>query len=96
MFLLGLEAISGPLDDFVLTHVPGPVRTKLMCSIKFYVKQIGNRETNSWTISKTLFHVFVRLISRTEDYMITYLKWNIIFSVPRDLERATIADRFLK
>ena len=97
LFLLGLEAISGSLDEYVLTHVPGPVRTKLMCSNKFYVKQIGNRETNCWTISKTLFHVSVQLISRIEDYMIAYLKWRIIIlSVPRDLERATIADRFLK
>ena len=78
LFLLEIEAISGPLDDFVLTYVPGPVRTKLMCLVKFYVKQIGNRETKCWTISKTIFHVFVWMISRIEDYMITYLKWRLI------------------
>ena len=84
-----IEAISGPLNDFVFTYVPGPVRIELMCSIKFFVKQIRNRETNYWTIRKTLFHVFVRLISRIEDYMITYLKWRtIIFSVPRNLEKS--------
>ena len=48
MFLLFYENKSDILATwwFGLTYVSGPVRMKLMCSTKFYVKQIGNQGTN--------------------------------------------------
>ena len=78
-----------------------PVRTKLMCSIKFFVKQIENREKKLLENKHDVVPCICPAdIMRTKDFMITYLKWRFIVQQSlhssTEFSRATIAGWFLK